>query len=118
MAYVPKNMVNQNLYTNGGEFIDPSTGEYYQGYYHQYYSGEIYSGKGPTDSNRKSLSSAPPVTLSVQNKVAPTRKNIAYQKIKPSDQEVYKFGLTPESYYPQPTQNDYQKGAFINEIMK
>jgi hypothetical protein len=42
MAYVPKNMVNQNLYTNGGEFIDPSTGKYYQGYYHQYYSGEIF----------------------------------------------------------------------------
>ena len=52
MAYVPKNMVNQNLYTNGGEFTDPSTGKAYQGYYHQYYSGDIFSGKGPTDANR------------------------------------------------------------------
>ena len=118
MAYVPKNMVNQNLYTNGGEFIDPSTGEYYQGYYHQYYSGQIYSGKGPTDANRKSLSSTPPITLSVQNKVSPTRQNITYQRIKPSDQEIYKFGLTPESYYPQPTQNDYQKGALIRYFAK
>jgi hypothetical protein len=42
MAYVPKNMVNQNLYTNGGEFTDPSTGKAYQGYYHQYYSGDIF----------------------------------------------------------------------------
>jgi len=118
MAYVPKNMVNQNLYTNGGEFIDPATGKYYQGYYHQYYSGEIFSGKGPTDANRKSLSSAPPVSKQAQNNVPNTRQNLAYQQAKPSDQEIYKFGLTPEPYYPQPTQNDYQKGALVRYFAK
>jgi hypothetical protein len=118
MAYVPKNMVNQNLYTNGGEFTDPSTGKAYQGYYHQYYSGDIFSGKGPTDANRKRLSSTPPNTKIAQNNVAPTRQNLAYQQAKPSDQEIYKFGLTPEPYYPQPTQNDYQKGALVRYFAK
>ena len=118
MAYVPKNMVNQNLYTNGGEFTDPANGKAYQGYYHQYYSGDIFSGKGPTDANRKRLSSTPPTTKIAQNKVSPTRQNLAYQQAKPSDQEIYKFGLTPEPYYPQPTQNDYQKGSFIRYFSK
>jgi hypothetical protein len=118
MAYVPKNMVNQNLYTNGGEFIDPSTGEYYQGYYHQYYSGEIYSGKGPTDANRKRLNSTFPVSKKTQNNIPNTKQSVEYQRIKPIDQELYKFGLTPKSYYPSPTSNDYQKGAFIRYFTK
>lgn len=118
MAYVPKNMVNQNLYTNGGEFIDPSTGKYHQGYYHQYSSGEIFSGKGPTDANRKRLSSAPSVSKQSQNNVPNTKQSIEYQRIKPSNQELYKFGLTPKSYYPSPTSNDYQKGSFIRYFTK
>jgi hypothetical protein len=118
MAYVPKNMVNQNLYTNGGEFIDPSTGKYYQGYYHQYFSGEIFSGKGPTDANRKGLSSAPPVSKQSQNNVPNTKQSIDYQRAKPTDQEIYKFGLTPEPYYPVPTSQDYKKGAFVRYFAK
>lgn len=118
MAYVPKNMVNQNLYTNGGEFIDPTNGNYYQGYYHQYYSGEIYSGKGPTDANRKRLNNAPPITKQAQNNVPNTIQNLEYQKANPSNQSLYKFGLTPEPYYPQPTSQDYKKGSFIRYFAK
>ena len=118
MAYVPKNMVNQNLYTNGGEFIDPATGKYYQGYYHQYYSGEIFSGKGPTDANRKSLSSAPPVSKQAQNNVPNTRQNLEYQRANPTDQSLYKFGLTPEPYYPIVSSQDYKKGALVRYFAK
>lgn len=118
MAYVPKNMINSNLYTNGGEFIDPSTGKYYQGYYHQYYSGEIFSGKDSTDANRKRLSSAPPISKQAQNNVYPTKQNLDYQKAKPIDQELYKFGLKPEAYYPIPTDIDYRKGAFVRYFAK
>ena len=118
MAYVPKNMVNQNLYTNGGEFIDPSTGKYYQGYYHQYSTGDIYSGKGPTDANRKKLNNVPSISKQTQNNVYNTRQNIEYQKVNPVNQELYKFGLTPEPYYPNPTSQDYKKGAFIRYFAK
>ena len=34
MGYIPKSLVNTGLYTNGGEFIDPSTGKFYKGYFH------------------------------------------------------------------------------------
>jgi hypothetical protein len=60
----------------------------------------------------------PLILKSAQNNVAPTRQNLAYQQAKPSDQEIYKFGLTPEPYYPQPTQNDYQKGALVRYFAK
>ena len=118
MAYIPKNMVNQNLYTNGGEFIDPSTGKYYQGYYHQYSTNEIFTGKGPTDANVKRLNSVPSISKKTQNNVFNTRQNLEYQKTNPTNQELYKFGLSPEPYYPNPTSQDYKKGSLLRYFAK
>jgi hypothetical protein len=40
MGYLPKRLVNSNLSTFGGEFID-SQGKLYEGPYHELFSGEL-----------------------------------------------------------------------------
>lgn len=57
MAYYPKNRIQTDLYTNGGEFryAEISSPTYtdsdasYIGYYHKLYNGKIFTGKNPTD---------------------------------------------------------------------
>ena len=51
MGYIPKSLVNTGLYTNGGEFIDPSTGKSYKGYFHETFNGDVGSGKTPNSPN-------------------------------------------------------------------
>ena len=58
MAYIPKSLTNNNLFTNGGEFVD-STGKSYSGPYHQLFNGQIYSGNTPLDSTKQLLGIAP-----------------------------------------------------------
>ena len=47
MTYIPKSLVNNNLYTAGGEFTDPNTGLPYKGYYRETFDGTVSSGKTP-----------------------------------------------------------------------
>jgi hypothetical protein len=55
MAYIPKNKIQTNLYTNGGEYALLSSGQIYIGYYHKLYNGKYFTGKTPNDSNIKEL---------------------------------------------------------------
>lgn len=93
MAYIPKNKIQTNLYTSGGEFNLLSSGQDYIGYYHKLYNGKLYTGRTPNDSNIKELI------------------------IKPSNDSSSKFTNTFSSptiqYDPlYPTNQDYQIGEF------
>ena len=75
MTYIPKSLVNSNLYTGGGEFTDPNTGIPYKGYYHETFTGAASSGKTPNSPNSISLVK----NYSVQqenNYIVPTQENI------------------------------------------
>ncbi len=52
MAYIPKSLTNNNLFTNGGEFVDPN-GKPYSGPYHQLFNGKIYSGNTTLEPTKK-----------------------------------------------------------------
>ena len=55
MAYIPKNKIQTDVYTRGGEYVFLSTKEPYIGYYHKLYNGEIYTGKTPNSTNIEQL---------------------------------------------------------------
>jgi hypothetical protein len=48
---IPKNIVSENLYTSGDEFVDAKTNAPYQGYYYEYkakfYAGNTFDFKAP-----------------------------------------------------------------------
>lgn len=55
MTYIPKNKIQTNLYTNGGEYVLLPLEQDYIGYYHKLYNGKYFTGKTPNDSNIKEL---------------------------------------------------------------
>jgi hypothetical protein len=55
MTYIPKNKIQTNLYTAGGEYNDIYNNAEYIGYYHKLYNGRYFTGKTPNDSNIKEL---------------------------------------------------------------
>lgn len=55
MAYIPKNKIKSNLYTQGGEFTYISGNEPYIGDYHELYNGKFFTGKTPNSPNIKEL---------------------------------------------------------------
>jgi hypothetical protein len=59
MAYIPKNKIQTNLYTSGGEYIIASIQENYIGYYHKLYNGKFFTGKTPNDYNSQELIATP-----------------------------------------------------------
>ena len=48
---IPKNIISENLYTSGDEFVDVKTNALYQGYYYEYkskfYAGNTFDFKAP-----------------------------------------------------------------------
>jgi hypothetical protein len=93
MAYIPKNKIQINLYTSGGEYALLSSGQIYIGYYHKLYNGKYFTGKTPNDSNIKEL-----VALRTED----------------NGIDDLKFFSLSIPYNPLlPTEQDYQVGEFI-----
>lgn len=55
MAYIPKNKIQTNLYTSGGEYIEADSQIEYIGPYYKLYNGKYFTGQTPNDSNSKQL---------------------------------------------------------------
>ena len=112
MTYIPKSMVNTNLYTSGGQLAD-SEGNPYEGYYHGLFTGQNFSGKTPLSPNKKQLfpSTQTLTQLSSGNNVPNTEQNLQFQTLNPTDQDLYKFGKDPDYFVVQPTGEDYKRGT-------
>jgi hypothetical protein len=90
MTYIPKNKIQINLYTAGGEYNDISNNIEYIGYYHKLYNGKYFTGRTPNDSNIKELI-----------------------KINDGDGEASSIPVTIPYNPLLPTEQDYQVGEFI-----
>jgi hypothetical protein len=55
MAYIPKNKIQTNLYTSGGEYTLLSSGQNYIGYYYKLYNGKYFTGKTPNEPNSEEI---------------------------------------------------------------
>ena len=117
MGYIPKSLVNTGLYTNGGEFIDPSTGKSYKGYFHETFNGDVGSGKTPNSPNSIKLVKNYNV-IDQNNNILPTEENIKYSILQPTNQEIYSSSGDPLPYFPIITGKDYQRGQIIRYFAK
>jgi len=117
MAYYPKKMVNTGLYTIGTEYIDPLTGQAYTGYYHQLYDDKVFTGKDPTDLNRRLLTQSTPLSPS-NSQILQIKNNLDYKQLNQPNQEIYEFGRDPEYYSSIPTSEDYRRGNVIRYFAK
>ena len=113
MTYYPKKMVNNNLYTNGGEFFDSTSGKEYAGPYHETYDGKVFSGKNPLDPNKSLLSKVTSFSQSGISELDRLPNNINYQNLGNTPKEIYRFGIDPESYIPKLIGQDYKRGQII-----
>jgi hypothetical protein len=117
MAFLPKRLVNSNLYTAGGEFIDTTTGQPYTGTYHELFNGQTYSGETPNSPNKKRLIKNPQTTPQ-NSQITPSVLSQEYQNVKNIDLNLYKFGIDPETFIPSPTGQDYRRGNIIRYFAK
>jgi hypothetical protein len=136
MAYYPLSQITTNLYTNGFELYNKSTGESYIGYYYKLSNGKYYSGKTPQDLPSFELISDPQLNttsvsgfnLSIDSPVSSIGGTVNLLYPNDFDYKDYpKYNPTTKylPYYDPilPTQQDYQNGVFqrffckkVNEI--
>lgn len=117
MTYIPKSLVNNNLYTSGGEYINPQ-GKPYEGFYHELFNGQVYSGKTPLDPNKTLLKKPIQSSTGVPNNVPQDALNQQYISLNPQDQEIYEYGKDPETYFPILNSQDYKRGQIIRYFAK
>ena len=115
MAYIPKSLTNNNLFTNGGEFAD-SAGKPYSGPYHQLFNGQIYSGTSPLDPTKQLLTTIP--RDESLNQVPNTPNNLEYSRLNPKNQELFEYGKNPTAFIPQPKGEDYRRGQIERYFAK
>jgi hypothetical protein len=90
--YYPLSEITSNLYTNGFEFVDLITGELYVGDYFSTTDGKYFTGKLPSNDSRE--------LLKAQN----TTSSL--------------YVSSPESFFPSPTKEDYEKGFITRYVIK
>jgi hypothetical protein len=97
--YYPKNKIQQDLQTNGGEFktiINYNTnGLFYIGSYYKLYNGKYYTGKFPGDGKNEEL-------IYVINTLPPSSPSLITSPIPPMF----------------PTPEDYKRGVFTRYFKK
>ena len=139
--YIPLNKIKTNLYSDGrgvenpnkkegtSPLINSTTGEVYIGYYWKDYKGKYYTGKNPNDKPTIELIFELPQLTPTDTRSQITAINQPnypffgegevpyneslvenYTRLNGIDTKKIKF--LPTSYYPQPTEEDYNLGVF------
>ena len=132
--YIPKNRLITDLKTNQGEFVYKGTNTSYNGFYWKSYDGKYFTGKNPNDLpsieilpqintdlpiNAPSLTVAPFYTNIVNNNegdflefIVNSEIDLISEYIPLKNIDIATVKLLPSQYYPTPTQDDYNLGAF------
>ena len=139
--YIPKNRLITNLKTNQGEFVYKGTSDSYNGYYWKSYDGKYFTGKNPNDaptreiefynSTQESIEGISPLLPPTSYQTSPifvfepdlgeslnlpfidnTSTDSLYLTLKKIDLNKPEIKYLPSQYYPTPTQDDYNLGAF------
>lgn len=115
--YIPRHLIQENLYTRGGEFITSDTGENYTGYYWQNSRNEAFTGKTPQDTPTVRLLVAVPEeddNETFENpKTSEANWTTRYSNITNSQP-----GQLPTRFFPNPSQSDYDFGEFERYFAK
>lgn len=121
LRYYPSFAIKPNLNTAGGEFL--LNGEPYSGRYYETYDGRAFTGSTPEVGLNEPLEriqsylSAP--GLSNANLSAKSKRDLATKTgVSLSNVINPRIPGQPNSYYPQPTEQDYRKGYIIRYFTK
>lgn len=111
--YYPEFLTQNNLYTNGGEYILTSTGENYTGYYWRTFDGKFFTGKNPQQTPNQSLS---PITQSnIQNSgdsfIQPFPEY-------PKNNLTQRIPSNPKPAVNRPTSENYENGFYYRYVSK
>ncbi len=115
MAYIPKNRIQSNLYTAGGEYYITGSNPDYVGYYHKLYTGKIFTGKTPSDKPNLELISIELYNLPEENNIRRVEivnnyENLIYSELKEPNTSISVY--PPQLEFPQPTKDNYKLGEF------
>lgn len=126
--YYPSHQIKSNLYTNGDEFKYLYNNENYIGFYYKTSNGDFYTGKNNQDGvNYKLIPSTVNITNQVEN--FNVNSNVegdkslwlvndgSYGKLKSIENGVTKV-VYPLSFFPKPTQEDYDLGEITRYFVK
>lgn len=91
MAYIPKNKIQTNLYTSGGEYIYVTSKIEYIGYYYKLYNGRYFTGQTPNDPNSKEIIQNI-IIDPLDNRIPLTLSIIPYSPLLPTPQD-YQVGM-------------------------
>jgi len=135
MAYIPKNQIVTNLYTEGNEFVIKSTKTPYQGAYWKKSDGTFYTGKNPNEIPSIEIILATK-TISTPSEGSITTITVGGSNIPPAyvldDLISLPTGLkysqltnaplevllnTPQLVTVPPTENDYKLGSYTRYML-
>jgi|MDSV01.1.fsa_nt_gb hypothetical protein len=132
--YTPKNRILTNQFTRDNKLIISSSQEFYTGYYHKLYDGKMYTGKTPNDPPTLQLveiqptdknytpnlpqtelayTDAPTIFKSLDTPGYDESMIVDYARINAINLDKPQRKFLPYSYYPQPTEEQYEVGTFI-----
>ena len=129
--YTPKNRILTNQVTRNNKLVIKSTQEFYNGFYHKLYNGKMYTGKTPNDPPIQELeevvptdqgftpdlpqtelayTDAPTIFDSLDTPGYSEEMVITYANLQGIDLNKPQRKFLPYSYYPKPTEEDYEIG--------
>lgn len=117
LRYYPKFKIITNQSTSGGEFL--LNGKRYVGKYYITYDKRAYTGPSPEIGPNELLTR----DVKFANKSVRTNPNVSLLIDDPKERDsllrtTVRIQGRPNSYYPQPTQDDYKKGYIIRYFTK
>ncbi len=131
--YTPKNRILTNQYTRNNKLAVSASGEFYTGHYHKLYNGKMYTGKTPndppilelievepTDENfapelpqtELAYTDAPTIFSSLSTPGYDEGMVVDYARINNINLDKPQRKFLPYSFYPQPTEEQYEIGSF------
>lgn len=114
-AYYPKSRIITGLKANPGEFTLPD-GKEYSGDYYVTYNGTSYTGVNPQAINSQPLTKITVPQEGTSNIVI-NRDNLVFNYLNRSNINITEL-LDPISYYPVPTEDNYNKGKITRYFAK
>ena len=118
--YYPKNKIQTNLYTGGKELQYVISKKEYVGFYWADYTGRFFTGKNPNDAPVEELIDIVPQTL--EPKIPGEDKSYNFESYRygeiREEQSYLSHPKVPNTYYPNPNEEDYKLGEFNRYFCK
>ncbi len=125
MIYYPKSHITPNLYSNGDlaykDTLSPYTGQYFSTYDNKFFSGN-YPGDGPNIELLNLSVTSPGLNTTTFEDQNPEDSRFYPQNLEYSLLKKVQYGKdvtpTPNDFFPNPSNNDYETGEFTRYFSK